>query len=71
MYISRLTISDLKPLFLRHLDLLEEAEPVAEVVDNDVGVDDDASRTFDVETRALETPEILLGNFFNRSPKRN
>ena len=50
-------------MFLWHLDLLEEAEPVAEVVDNDVDVDD--SRPFDVETRALETPEILLGNFFH------
>jgi receptor-type tyrosine-protein phosphatase N len=55
---------------IRMRGLLEEAEPVAEDVDTDADADVEASRPFDVETRALETPEILLGldtsDTFNR-----
>lgn len=47
-------------------DLLAEAVPADEAAENEA----EASRPFDVETRALETPEILLGldssDTFNR-----
>jgi hypothetical protein len=44
------------------LDLLAEAVPADEAAENEA----EASRPFDVETRALETPEILLGKFLTK-----